>query len=163
MDQNELTMLVKRLAVARAEANDEEAALKADLEKVVADFELDNAERYARVRGLKEEVAELEKKIKERAPVVAQQLGTKKPAPGVGIRTVRKLSYRDSDAIRWAIEIGKATEVLGIKKRPFEKIVRALEPDFVDAKEEVQVTIASNLEEQLRDAKAFEPAASAPF
>ena len=53
--------------------------------------------------------------------------------------------------------------MLGIKKRPFEKIVRALEPDFVDVNEEVQVTIASNLEEQLRDAKAFEPAASAPF
>jgi len=157
MEHNELTLLVKRLAVTRAELNDEDASLKADLEKLIADFELDNAERYAGVRELREEVAELEAQIKKLAPKVAKELGTKKPAPGVGIRTVRKLSYREADAINWAIEIGKAKDVLSIKRRPFEKIVRALEPDFVEVKEEVQVTIASNLDEQLRDAPAYEP------
>lgn len=104
---------------------------------------------YRRLDEYRDAVDALRRAVRQLALEVYEDEGSKRPVPGVSIRSVRKLDYSDADAIRWAIKIGKETEFLAPKKRPLEKALRAIEPDFVTITVENQVAIAQDLKKVL--------------
>jgi len=141
-----LEMKTRALAKALSDLKKISDTLDAARREAIAAHEAKYELEYATRDALEEAVAELREQVKELALQVAEAYGTKKPAPGVGIREVRELRYKDADAIRWVIKIGKETEFLAPKKRPLEKALRALEPEFVEVVVKKQVTIAQDLE-----------------
>lgn len=69
--------------------------------------------------------------------------GSKKPAPGVGVRTVTRLVYAPDDALNWAKEHNLA---LQLDTKAFEKIAKAAPLPFVTTSEESQATLSPNLD-----------------
>ncbi len=74
--------------------------------------------------------------------------GNKAPAVGVGIREVIKLDYDQKVAFDWAKSHKMA---LKLDTSAFEKIIKATPVDFVKITTEPQATIATNLDEVLKD------------
>ena len=148
-----LALEVKTRALAKAQADFKQVSerLNAARREAIAAHEAKYESEYATHDALEETIAELREQVKELALQAAEAYGTKKPAPGVGIREVRELRYKDADAIRWAIKVGKEAEFLAPKKRPLEKALRALEPEFVEVVVKKQVTIAQNLDKIWED------------
>lgn len=136
---------VKQLAELKAEAAQLNNELKAEVDNLIATHRVQNKERYDRLDELQVNIEALTNAVKEEAIKRYEATGEKKPAPGIGIRIVRKLSYSEADAIRWAMSIGKPEKYLSVKKRAFEKVAKAVEPDFVTIREERQVTFATDL------------------
>ena len=73
--------------------------------------------------------------------------GNKHPAPGVGIRMTRQVSYSEDVAIAWAIKHGH-TDLLKLNYKPFEQAAKVLALDFVTVAEVPEATIARDLEEE---------------
>ncbi len=63
---------------------------------------------------------------------------------GVKIRVITRLKYDPTKALDWALSRGMR-EVLALNKRAFEKAAKALKPEVVEFKEELQATIARDL------------------
>lgn len=143
---------VKQLAELKAEAAQLSNELKAEVDNLIASHRARNKDRYDHLDELKVNIEALTEAVKQGAIERYRATGEKKPAPGVGIRIVRKLSYSEADAIKWAMGIGKPEKYLTVKKRAFEKAARTIEPDFVTIREEEQVTFATDLLAAVKEA-----------
>ena len=88
--------------------------------------------------------SQAEAKLREMTLEAYRATGNKKPAPGVGIRIVKQLSYDDAEALAWAMESG-AESCLSLQKTNFKKVAEGLKLDFVKIGEVVQATIAKEL------------------
>ena len=152
MAKDTLLDAVKQLAALRAEAAQLNAELKQEVDDLLATHRVRNKDRYERLDELEMNIAALTEAAKQEAVARYEATGEKKPAPGIAIRIVRKLSYSEADAIKWAMSIGKPEKYLTVKKRAFEKAARAIEPEFVEVKEERQVTFAADLAAALKEA-----------
>ena len=154
-----LRMFVEKLAEARRRLDVAQSSLSYKREALEARFQHENAGLLEEEAAARVEVLELEAHVKEMALQVAEEKGTTTPAPGVKIKRVRALEYDEGEAIKWVVEIHRKSPqaLLSIKKRPFEKLMRALEesdltPEFVAVKEERQVALARDLEKALEEA-----------
>lgn len=88
--------------------------------------------------------AQAEEKLRELTLKAYAETGSKKPAPGVGIRLVKQLHYDEAEALAWAIESG-AESCLALQKSNFNKAAEGLKLDFVKIEEIPQATIARQL------------------
>jgi chromosome segregation ATPase len=88
--------------------------------------------------------AEEEARLRDLTLEAYHDTGSKKPAPGVGIRIVKQLHYDEAEALAWAIERG-AEGCLSLQKTNFKKVAEGLELDFVMIEEIPQATIAREL------------------
>jgi len=137
--------LVMELARARADLTRVEAELKARREEWESRWEQENGELIHEFGSLQMVVNELEREVREKAVEVAKETGDKTPAPGVKIRVVQRLKYDPKEALNWAISRGMR-EVLALDRRAFEKAAKVLKPEVVEIEEELQATIARDLE-----------------
>ena len=88
------------------------------------------------------ECQEAEDKLRELTLQAFVNTGNKTPAPGVGIRVMKRLVYDDKEALDWAVEHSIA---LVLNKKAFEKIAQASGLDFVTITDEPAATIATEL------------------
>lgn len=107
------------------------------------------ADQYAELIALHEQsralVEKLERQIRIRAVEVYETTGSKSPAPGVGIRMEKVVSYDHETAFAWAKERGLALE---LNQTAFEKIALAGESiPGVKVAEQPKATIARDLTE----------------
>lgn len=125
-----------------AERRRYEAELIDMLDASRAAWAAENASVIERLAAVSKERAEAEAALRTAAIAAYQETGTKKPAPGVGIRVVSKLQYSADDALRWAKEHDIA---LALDARAFEKVAKASPPEFVTVVETATATIATDL------------------
>jgi len=90
-----------------------------------------------------EEVINAEVRLRELTLQAYAETGSKAPVPGVGIREMTKLDYDKTVAFKWATEHEMA---LKLDTPAFEKIAKASSLDFVRTYQELQATIATQLE-----------------
>lgn len=83
-----------------------------------------------------------EARLRDMTIEVYNATGEKKPAPGVAIRELTKLTYDPLAALSWATEHKIA---LSLDKRAFEGIAKQSPLDFVASTIEIQATIATEL------------------
>ncbi len=101
------------------------AGREQDLHEKQVAFNRENAaliEEKCRLMNAREEA---EKKLRKLTLEAYQSAGSKKPAPGVGVRVVRQLHYDEAEALAWAIESG-AEACLSLQKTNFKKVAEAL-------------------------------------
>lgn len=145
---SELVELVRDLARVRRDVSRLEAELKARRDAWRRRWEEENAELIAEWGHLNTTLQVLEDEVRKKAVEVARATGDKNPAPGVKIRVVTRLKYNPARAIDWALSRGMR-EVLTLNKKAFEKTAKALRPDVVEFEEELQPTIARDLDKAL--------------
>ena len=112
-------------------------------EKQIA-FNQENAALIEEKCRLADACSEAEKKLRELTLAAYQATGSKKPAPGVGIRIVKSIEYDPAEARKWAASKGAC---LTLDTKAFEAVV--LKSVFDDAPGKVvehpQATIAKEL------------------
>jgi len=133
-----------------ADTRRELAAVKEELQKRYEQWEAKNAELIERKKELEALARDLEELIRAMAVKIAKETGDKAPAPGVKIRVVTRLKYDPKEALNWALSRGMR-EVLALDKRAFEKAAKVLKPEVVEIEEELQATIARDLEKALAE------------
>jgi len=151
---NERTLedIVRELAAVERQHAELAGAIEEGRQAVMEAYQAANREEYEAIEELAGRVQELRQLVRELALDAAERTGEKKPAPGITVRTVTRLRYREADAIAWATEQARLNgleleDLLAVRKRPVEKMLRAVRPQFVEMEEERQVTFASNLAE----------------
>ncbi len=85
-----------------------------------------------------------EAKLRELTLKAFEVTGSKKPAPGVGIRVVKALQYDETKALHWCVS-NQYLNCLSLNKTNFKKVAEGLGPDFVEIKEVPTATIAKEL------------------
>lgn len=82
-----------------------------------------------------------------------RETGNLAPAPGIKIRMMTRLEYDPEEARRWAMNHRMAVK---LDEREFEKLARATPAnfDFVEVRQQPQVTIASDLGKVLNEEKS---------
>jgi len=131
-----------------AHSRRELAAVKEELQRRYEQWEAENAELIERKKQLEGLVRDLEELVRATAIKIAKETGDKTPAPGVKIRVATRLKYDPKEALDWALSRGMR-EVLSLNKRAFEKAAKALRPDVVEFVDELQPTIARDLDKAL--------------
>ena len=133
-----LAMLVLQL--------EDERAVLAEAKRQLAEhreqFEQDHKSLIGIEGGAKDEVARLERTIKERG--ATEFAVVKYPAPGLTNKTYTVLDYKPSEALGWAKEHRIA---LKLDTKAFEGIAKAEHLDFVEIYSVVKTTIATDLSE----------------
>lgn len=124
------------------------ASVKEELGRRYEQWEKENAALIERKRDLEKLASDLEELVRAMAVNIAKETGDKNPAPGVKIRTVTRLKYEPEKALDWALSRGMK-EVLALNKRAFEKMAKAVKPEVVTVEEELQATIARDLDKAL--------------
>jgi len=137
---SELEEQIKHVRVLRADLEIREQDLH---EKQVA-FNQENAVLINEKCRLMNACGEAESRLRELTLAAYQATGSKKPAPGVGVRVVKTLHYDEAEALVWAIESG-AEACLSLQKTNFTKVAEGLKLDFVTIEEVAQATIAKEL------------------
>lgn len=141
-DENERRALIHAVVVARkAEANS-----RAMLDKMRADWEAANAEFIGVVRKSSEERDGYEAQLRALILAEYEKTGSKKPAPGLGVRVVTKIQYDATSAFTWAMKHGLA---LKLDIGAFEKLARSTEMPFVTTTQEATATISPDLTEEV--------------
>jgi hypothetical protein len=119
-----------------------QASLAAKLLEKQRAFEQENAVLIARVTDAKALVAAHEAELRTLTLRAFEQTGDKAPAPGVGIRLVKKVKYEFAQAFAWAKVSGMA---LTLDAKAFEKIAVATPLPCAEIEEIPQATIATDL------------------
>ena len=109
-----------------------------------AEWEAENRELLDALKTEGIRLREEEETLRAATLEAYRETGSKKPAPGVGIRIVKDLDYEECQAIEWAVEAG-AGNCLKLDKKNFEKAAEALALDFVTINSIPQATIAKEL------------------
>jgi len=148
-----LAELVSELAQARAKLARLDAAISVTREEWERRFREEHNDILNERARMRIVVDELERVVRERAVEVAKETGDKTPAPGVKIRVVQRLKYDPKEALNWALSRGMR-EVLALDRRAFEKAAKALKPEVIEIEEELQATIARDLEKALTEVGA---------
>ncbi len=146
-----LTEMVNELARLR----DEEANAVETLAVERDAWEIEHAELICRAKTARETAAHLEEQIRAATVEVFQITGDLKPAPGLGIRLVKRLVYDPGGALLWSIQ--NEQRFLALDKKAFDKY--AIEPKnavrlgFVQVRQEATATIATDLGKALAEGK----------
>lgn len=152
MDKSELKTLLEALAFSRK--------LMARFDEQAAIFEAQMLDTipgkvYQAIREECKQQAKVEEDLNSKIRAATIELynanpeGGKKPAPGVGIRIVKRAKYDPLEARKYCLE--KLPGLMDLNKEKFEKMATSgLYPfDFVTIEEFVTATIASDLSEYL--------------
>lgn len=123
-----------------------EARLRQALNEKRMAFDAANADAITALRQACEDRGDLEGQLRALILSEYEQTGSKKPAPGLGVRVVTKLLYHPSDALRWAREHDLAIK---LDVPAFEKIARSTELPFVRTTQEATATISPDLTEEV--------------
>ena len=145
MTRQELRELVGVLASLERERSELKESLDAGRRAVEEAYLVANRDRYEALDDLADRIAELRATINDGALEVAEETGETSPVPGISIRSRTRLEYEESDAIPWALEVSRISgtdpaELLTVRRRPLEKLIRAHRPAF--ARIEVERTVA---------------------
>lgn len=109
-------------------------------------WESENADLIARFSQVSQERAAAETELRSAAVAAFEATGSKKPAPGLGIRVTTVLDYDEPAALHWAHRHGLA---LKLDIPAFEKLAKATESEslwFVQIRTVPTATIAANLD-----------------
>ena len=111
-----------------------------------------HAEGYQELQELEAAINEAREYIEDMALAGMVATGETEPAPGIKVRRRERLEYKERDAVRWAYDVARVSgtepaDLLQLRKRAAEKLMRAHRPPFVQFVPEYQVTYASNLHE----------------
>ena len=150
--QSVLELKLKTLAALNKALEENQIWAEATMDKLQA------LPEYQRLKKVEEEAKELKELIKNvRQDVQDRALrqykldGNKQPAPGVGIRVYKRLSYNPTVALHWSMTNLKTA--LKLDKKFFEKHAKAVQDttplDFVSYYEDPSATISSDLSEYL--------------
>lgn len=112
--------------------------------ELICEFNQQHKDLIEALCRARNDCAEEEARLRELALEAYRETGSKKPAPGVGIRVVMQLHYDEAEALAWAIESG-AESCLSLQKTNFKKVAEGLKLDFVKIEEVHQATIAREL------------------
>lgn len=134
--------LILEVKAAREVATELDATLKARK----AEFEQANAELIASVAAAKQAQSTAEAALRSWGEAEFRATGSKKPAPGVGIRVSRKMVYEEAAAIEWAQGNAPALVLPMLDRKPFEAMMATRPAAFVTTEDVITVTIAANLE-----------------
>jgi hypothetical protein len=93
---------------------------------------------------LESDCSKAEARLRELTLEAYRATGSKKPAPGVGVRIVKQLYYDEAEALAWAIESG-AEACLCLQKTNFKKVAEGLALPFAKIEEVAQAMIAKEL------------------
>ena len=121
------------------------AELKEMLAKAREQFEQANAELIASLSAASVAVDDSEEALREWGKAEFTATGSKKPAPGVGIRVSKKPAYDLKAATDWAIANAPALITPTLNRKAFEALVKEQPLDFVTEEESVTVTLASDM------------------
>ncbi len=143
--------LLRQLAAVRTA----QAGMEAELKTRREEWERDSivASIIASVAAGKDLLAELEGQVRELAVAAYHETGSKKPAPGVGIRLMTRLEYDPQEALFYALE-HQLVSMLKLNAKVFEKAAPALDFDWVTTTDEVQATIATDIVKALEEGES---------
>ena len=130
--------MVEELKIKRIELEAAKEEYKSDLIK----FDADHKELIEKKIELLKSMATLVNNIQIAALEEYNESGNNKPYPGIGIRVMKKLEYREDDAIKWAKEHDLA---LSLDTRMFETLAKSLRLDIVKEVDVPKATISTNL------------------
>lgn len=116
---------------------DREAALRAEWEE-------QNRELLTESEQARQDVAEAEAELRALTLGAYKATGSKKPAPGVGVRIVKSIEFDEDKALHWCVA-NQYLNCLSLNRTTFKKVAEGLGPDFVTFKESAQATIAKEL------------------
>lgn len=127
------------------------AELIGTFEKEIAASDLGQRLQVARevLIGIKATVTQASQEVREAALTTYEETGEKSPHPAIKVKIYTVLEYSDSEALDYAHRL--LPEALKLDKRTFEKVARAIEPEFVTVTQEARATIARNLSQYLPD------------
>jgi len=147
MEINQLTEQIKAVAAARQKAQQAGEAKKEAFEK----WEHANQALLDEVAVSQKVCGEAEAKLRELTLQAFAETGNKNPVKGVGIREIVKLEYDAKDAFAWAVEhkIMLKLDVPAFEK--MSKMAPETRPGFVKIHTEPQATIATNLDEIIKE------------
>ena len=145
--QYDLAHLALMLAQAEKESAEIKSALQGGLDAVVDEYKRQHEEEYARLEELALQAEQLRAQIRELAPVVGEVLGTKKPVPGIGLRTREVLEYAHDEAVAWAINTPEMRPLLTLDRKKAEAVLKPLAktgvaPAWATIRTETTVTFA---------------------
>jgi hypothetical protein len=137
-----MSELLGWLASARRSHTEAQAAVDAAAEA----WKRDNAELLDTAYAALEFVRFLEQQVRDLTLRRYAETGSKKPAPCVGVRIMKRIDYDADAALDWA----KAHQVaLSLDRKVFEKVAPVACPELVTITEDPLATIAADLSEYL--------------
>lgn len=136
---------VRNLAVLR----DRFASIDRELEATRQRWLEENADLIMKRSALDDQIKTEEAFIRRDAVTEFTKTGNKKPASGLQIKIVEKLTYPEEEAVKWAIA-NNAPGVLKIAKSKFDKAMKGeaakgTAPEFLTVTKEPQAQIAADL------------------
>jgi len=148
--QIELASLTLKLAEVEAEAKAIDEMLRHGLDAVVEAYKREMAPHYEALNTRRLQADQLREKIRELAPAVGAGLGTKKPVPGVGLRSREVLEYDEAQAVEWAINTPEMRPLLKLDRKKAEAVLKPLAktgvaPAWATVRTETAVTFARDL------------------
>ncbi len=148
--QYDLAHLALMLAQVEKESAEIKSALQDGLDAVVDEYKRQHEDEYARIEELALQAEQLRAQIRELAPVVGEALGTKKPVPGIGLRTREVLEYDPAEAVAWAINTPEMRPLLTLDRKKAEAVLKPLAktgvaPAWATIRTETTVTFARDL------------------
>lgn len=141
---------IRKLADLRDEFAKIDGEFKASREKWLEE----NAELILKRSAIDDQIKTEEVFIRKFAVDTYVNTGNKKPAPGLQIKIVEKLTYPEDEAVKWAIA-NNAPGVLKIAKSKFDKAIKGevamgrIPPSFVSLSKGPQAQIATDLRKAL--------------
>ena len=134
--------LIERVADLRRQHE----SAKADVAESRREWEERNANRVALAKETGEALLCAESDLRNEARRLFERTGNKAPAAGVAVRMLKKYSFSEATALQWALDHKIA---VALDKKAFEKLAAAGVPDFVEVREEPQITLAADLDAAL--------------
>jgi hypothetical protein len=136
-----------------ADLRDEYFKLDTQLEMSRQKWLEENADLILKRSALDDQIKTEEVFIRKFAVDTYVNTGNKKPAPGIQIKIVEKLTYDEAEGVKWAIE-NNAPGVLKIAKAKFNKAMKGeaakgAAPLFVKMTKEPQAQISTDLRKAL--------------
>ena len=135
-------MLDKECLQKYIETNQQLEALKTDLRTKKELFEEQNKDTVNKINEMSEVLNQQKEIITTQAKEEYKQTSKKKLLGNIGIRIVKKLSYKANDALIWA---KKHDMALSLDKKTFEKIAKTQPLPFVDITEDTKVTFPKEI------------------
>jgi len=139
--QRDIETLVARLAEARRAFTSTKEILTA----ARREFDEQHADLIAAERDLGELVRNRELELRDAVEEVYRLTGIRRPADGVNVRLVKRLTYDTDAAVAWAAA-NKHLTLLKLDRPAFERVAQGLKPDFVAIEEVPQATIMADLD-----------------
>jgi hypothetical protein len=147
--QREIEALVAGLAEARRALDTTKETLTAARRK----FDEEHADLITAERELANLVHNRELEVRDAVEEVYRLTGIRRPADGVSVRLVRRLTYDTDAAVAWAAA-NKHLTLLKLDRPAFERVAQGLKPDFVAIEEVPQATITADLDKAVARTEA---------